>query len=149
MIGDSGTTRLFKDGIGAAYRMAKAAARTAVFHGVSAHDFREHYWPLCRKVAADNEVGKVVFGFGSLVQRARFARRGVLRMVATEQQQDEAPRRMSGVLWDLFSGSAPYTDVFLRTLHPAYIGNLVRNLVAANLPEKDKPRLHEAGGKGS
>jgi len=148
MIGDSGTTRLFKDGIGAAYRMAKAAARTAVFHGVAAEDFREHYWPLCRKVAADNEVGKVVFGFGSLVQRARFARRGVLRMVATEQQQTEAPRRMSGVLWDLFSGSAPYTDVFLRTLHPAYIGNLVRNLVAANLPEKDKGTLHEAGREG-
>jgi flavin-dependent dehydrogenase len=132
MIGDSGTTRLFKDGIGAAYRTAKAAARTVVFHGVSAQDFRQHYWPLCRKIDTDNRVGKLVFAFGSLVQRARFARRGVLRMVATEQDQSKAPRRMSGVLWDLFSGSAPYTDVFLRTLHPAYIASLVWNLVAGN-----------------
>jgi hypothetical protein len=43
---------------------------------------------------------------------------------------------MSGVLWDLFSGSASYTNVFLRTLHPAYIGSLVWNLVAGNLRGK-------------
>ena len=41
---------------------------------------------------------------------------------------------MSDVLWDLFSGSESYTNVFLRTLHPAYIGSLLRNLVVGNLP---------------
>ena len=35
MVGDCGSTRLFKDGIGAAYRTAKAAAVTALFAGVS------------------------------------------------------------------------------------------------------------------
>jgi flavin-dependent dehydrogenase len=132
MIGDSGATRLFKDGIGAAYRTAKAAAKTAVFHGVSAADFKEHYAPLCRSIDKDNQVGKVVFGFGSLVQKARFARRGVLRMVVKEQESASDVRPMSGVLWDLFSGSAPYTDVFLRTLHPIYIGQLLWNLLASN-----------------
>ena len=134
MIGDSGATRLFKDGIGAAYRTAKAAAKTAVFHGIDADSFKTHYAPLCRKIHNDNKLGKVVFGFGSLVQKARFARRGVLRMTANEQKQVSAPRRMSGVLWDLFSGSASYTDVFLRTLHPVYIGSLLWNLMVSNLP---------------
>jgi flavin-dependent dehydrogenase len=32
--GDAGSTRLFKDGLGAAYIMGKAAAKTAVLHGV-------------------------------------------------------------------------------------------------------------------
>jgi len=147
MIGDSGTTRLYKDGIGAAYRTAKAAARTVAFHGVSAEDFREHYWPLCKKIDADNRVGKFVFGVGSLVQRARFARRGVLRMTASEQRS-AGPRRMSGVLWDLFSGSAPYTNVFLRTLHPAYVGSLVYNLVSANLPGRnERPVGQPRGGQ--
>lgn len=136
MIGDSGTTRLFKDGIGASYRTAKAAARTAVFHGVAAEDFREHYWPLCKKIDKDNQIGKLVFAIGSLVQRARFARRGVLRMTANEQQHPETAPRMSEVLWDLFSGSAPYREVFLRTLHPAYIASLVWNLVAGNVSGK-------------
>ena len=137
MIGDSGTTRLFKDGIGAAYRTAKAAAKTAVFHGVDAESLRQHYAPLCRKIGNDNKVGKFVFNVASLVQKARFARRGVLRMTANEQQQADGPRRMSGVLWDLFSGSASYTNVLLRTLHPAYIGSLLWNLVVGNLPGRN------------
>ena len=134
MIGDSGATRLFKDGIGAAYRTAKAAAKTAVFHGIGAESFERHYAPLCRKIDNDNKMGKVVFGFGSLVQKARFARRGVLRMTVNEQKQVNGARRMSGVLWDLFSGSASYTNVFLRTLHPVYIGSLLWNLAVSNLP---------------
>ena len=132
-IGDCGSTRLFKDGIGAAYRTSKAAAKAAVFHGVSAQAFHDHYAPLCRRIDNDNRVGKMVFSIASLVQKARFARRGILQMTANEQQQTDSPQRMSGVLWDLFSGSASYTNVFVRTLHPAYIGNLLWNLVSANL----------------
>ena len=63
-----------------------------------------------------------------------FARRGVLRMTVKEQQSADSPRRMSGVLWDLFSGSASYTDVFLRTLHPAFLGRLAWSLGRAVLP---------------
>jgi flavin-dependent dehydrogenase len=147
MIGDSGTTRLYKDGIGAAYKTAKAAARTVVFHGVAAEDFRKHYWPLCRKVDADNKVGKFVFGVGSLVQRSRFARRGVLHMTVAEQRQSKTPRRMSGVLWDLFSGSETYSNIFLRTLHPVYIGSLLRHLIAGNLPDSRKARPPETSGE--
>jgi flavin-dependent dehydrogenase len=133
LIGDSGATRLFKDGIGAAYRTAKAAAKTVVFHGVDAASFRQHYAPLCTKISRDNLVGKFVFSVAGLVQKARFARRGVLRMTAHEQLTD-GPRRMSSVLWDLFSGSASYTNVFLRTLNPVYLANLAWNLFAGNLP---------------
>lgn len=145
MIGDSGTTRLFKDGIGASYRTAKAAARTVVFHGTGAEDFEKYYAPTCRAISKDNQVGKVVFGFGSLIQKSRFARRGVLRMTANEQKNANGSRRMSEVLWDLFSGSASYTDVFLRTLHPAYIGSLLWNLVAGNSPSASSGNGHGRG----
>ena len=114
----------------------QAAAKTAVFHGVAAEDFKAHYAPFCRSISNDNKVGRLVFGFASLVQKARFARRGILRMTANEQKRVGGPRRMSGVLWDLFSGSASYTNVLLRTLHPAYLGGLLWNLVAGNLPDR-------------
>lgn len=140
MIGDCGTTRLFKDGIGAAYRTAKAAARTVLFHGVAAEDFKAHYEPMCRKMHHDNLIGKFVFAVASLIQKARFARRGVLRMTAKEQQQRGRPQRMSSVLWDLFTGSAPYREVFLSTLHPVYIKDLLWNLVAANVKRADKTK---------
>ena len=148
MIGDSGATRLFKDGIGAAYRTAKAAAKTVVFHGVDAGSFKEHYAPLCRKISNDNKVGKFVFNVASLVQKARFARRGVLRMTVHEQQRTKGARRMSGVLWDLFSGSASYTNVLLRTLHPAYIGSLIWNLVAGNIQRRSTGNGHATKEEG-
>ena len=149
MVGDSGATRLFKDGIGAAYRTAKAAAKTAAFHGVDAKSFERYYAPLCRKISNDNKVGKFVFSIATLVQKAKFARRGVLRMTINEQQREGSARRMSTVLWDLFSGSASYTNVFLRTLHPAYIASLVWNLGAGNVDRPDTSKRREIEGEGS
>ncbi|UCC87987.1 MAG: hypothetical protein JSV81_01455 [Anaerolineales bacterium] len=134
LIGDSGVSRLYKDGIGAAYRTAKAAATTAVFQGISAEDFRQHYWPICRSLANDNTVGKVVFGVTHLIQKVRFARHAVLGMVSSEQQEEGGSQRLSTVLWDTFTGSAPYQDVFLRTLHPAFLSRLLWNLAISIWP---------------
>ena len=131
-VGDCGTTRLYKDGIGAAYRTAKAAAKTAVFVGISAADFREHYRPVCEAIGKDNQIGKFVFGVTRLIQQLRFARRGVWRMVCREQNRRSA-RRMSTVLWDTFTGSASYRDVFFRTLHPFFLGRLAWETLAGLL----------------
>jgi flavin-dependent dehydrogenase len=133
-VGDCGVTRLYKDGIGAAYRTAKAAAITTVFEGVSAEDFRRHFQPVCRAVASDNLIGELVFAAARQIQKRRFARRGVLRMVSKEQKEEGDRRRMSSVLWDTFTGSAPYQQVFLRTLHPAFLGRLVWDIAAGNMP---------------
>jgi hypothetical protein len=130
-IGDSGVTRLYKDGIGAAYRTAKAAATTAVFQGISAEDFKRHFWPTCKNIDADNKIGKVVFAITSLIQKTRFSRRGILRMVETEQQMEPTRRSMSTVLWDTFTGSAPYREIFLRALKPLFLIRLVWNNVVS------------------
>jgi len=119
-IGDCGVTRLYKDGIGGAYRTAKAAAATAIFHGIAAEDFEKYYWPACRRLNFDNAVGRVIFEVTSLIQQHRFARQAVLRMTIDEQNKAGKNRRMSLILWDMFTGSASYRDIFLRTIHPAY-----------------------------
>jgi len=129
-VGDCGTTRLYKDGIGAAYRTAKAAAKVAVFQGVSKEDFRKNYWPACQTLRTDNQIGKVVFAVTTEIQKRRFARRGVWRMLSREQQRRAGKMRMSTVLWDTFTGSAPYRDVFLRTLHPLFWGRLLWDMLA-------------------
>ena len=134
-IGDCGSTRLYKDGIGAAYRTSKAAAITAIFDGIAARDFRREFWLLCRDIANDNRVGKFVYLVTRVIQRSRTLRRGVWRMVAQEQSRPEARRRMSSVLWDLFTGSAPYTDVLLRTLHPAFVGRFIWEIAAGAVRE--------------
>lgn len=124
-IGDCGVTRLYKDGIGAAYRVAKAAAVTALFEGVAAEDFRRHFWPACQYISTDNRLGKLIFAVTRQIQRRQFLRRGVYRMVSAEQRQAGGRRRLSMVLWDTFTGSAPYRQVLMRTLHPAFLGRLL------------------------
>jgi flavin-dependent dehydrogenase len=126
LIGDCGVSRLYKDGIGAAYRTAKAAARTAVFSGVSASDFRRHYWPVYRKIAADNRFGKVIFAVVRRIKAAGPLLRGVMRMSEREQAEAGGARRMSVVLWDMFTGSAPYREIFKRTLDARFLARFLR-----------------------
>ncbi len=134
MIGDSGVTRLYKDGIGAAYRTSKAAATTAVFQGISAEAFEEHYWPACRAIAADNAIGKVIFGVTTLFKHSKISRRAILRMTSLEQAEAQKSPHMSSVLWNMFTGSAPYREIFASTLHPGFIGSLLWNLAHGARP---------------
>jgi hypothetical protein len=136
VIGDAGVTRLYKDGIGAAYRTAKAAANAAVLHGVSAAVFERHYWPICRGILDDNRIGKLTFAVTRQIQRRRVARRAVLRMTAGEQARPGSRRRMSRVLWDVFTGSAPYRDIFLRSLHPFFLGRFAWDLCVSVVPPR-------------
>ncbi len=136
MIGDSGITRLYKDGIGAAFRTGKAAATSAIFHGVSAKDFEKHYWPTCRNIVNDNRVGKVMFATNAIMKNSRITRKAMLRMAQKEQQKDQARPHMSTLLWNMFTGSAPYVEMFRGTLHPGFIYNLMLSLGAALVPGK-------------
>jgi hypothetical protein len=129
-IGDCAVTRLYKDGIGGAYRAAKAAAVTAVFEGIAQEDFRRHYAPACRATALDNAIGKLIFAVAGIQQKIRHDRRGILRMLAREQDQPETRRPMSLVMWDMFTGSASYREVFVRTLHPSFWARLLWEIIA-------------------
>lgn len=144
VIGDSGVSRLYKDGIGGAYRTAKAAAKTAVFEGISAEAFERHFLPTCQSLDRDNAIGKLIFRVTTLIQNARFLRRGVLKMVAREQDKGLGPRRMSAVLWDTFTGSAPYRHVFLRSLHPLFLGRFLADTATGFIPYK----VREWSGEG-
>lgn len=132
-VGDAGVARLYKDGIGSAYRTAKAAARAAVFHGISAADFEHHFWPACRSLDVDNTIARFIFGVTHLIQRTRVLRRGVVRMTRQEQQHPGGAKPMSSVLWDVFTGSAPYREVLARTLNPVFPLSLAWNVAAGSV----------------
>jgi flavin-dependent dehydrogenase len=143
-IGDCGVTRLYKDGIGAAYRTAKAAATTAVLQGISEKDFAAHYDPACRRIENDNLIGRFVFFVTRQIQRRRFTRRAVLRMTASEQTTGQTDRPMSMVLWDTFTGSAPYKEILLRTFGPRFIARLSGNIAISLIPgQQDIQQLNE------
>jgi len=131
-IGDSAVSRLYKDGIGAAYRAAKAAATAAIFEGVSSEAFERRYWPACRSMEIDNTIGKILFAVVREVQKRKFARRAVLQMVLREQERGVVgDRNMSMVMWDMLTGSAPYRKILLRTLHPVFWMRLLKHFFVA------------------
>ncbi len=133
-VGDCGVTRLYKDGIGAAYRTAKACATTAVFEGISEADFRRHYWPVCRSISNDNSIGKLSFAVTRQIQKWRFARKALLRMTEKEQGKVGLRRDMSQVLWDMFTGSAPYRDIVTLAMHPRFLARLTWELAVSASP---------------
>jgi flavin-dependent dehydrogenase len=131
-IGDSGISRLYKDGIGAAYKTAKIAASTAVFQGISEKDFRKHFLPACRRTSLDNRIGKLIFKLISQIQDHPFARSAVLEMVNAEQQGKADPARgMSAIMWDMLTGGAPYREVLLRAFHPVFWTHFLRHLAGS------------------
>jgi hypothetical protein len=125
-IGDSGVTRLYKDGIGSAYRTAKGAATTALFHGVSDRAFHDHFLPVCRSISDDNRVGRIAFFLTRAVQRHRPLRDAMMRIARDEQRRGQ--NRMSSALWDMFSGSAPYSEILPRMIAPPLIAQWLRVL---------------------
>ena len=136
LVGDSGVTRLYKDGIGAAFRTGKAAATTAIFHGVSRADFERHFWPTCRNIARDNAVGRLMFATNAVMKNSRITRRAMLLMAQKEQAAAGASPHMSSLLWNMFTGSAPYTEMFRGTMHPGFIAHLLWSLAAALWPRR-------------
>lgn len=143
-IGDCGVSRLYKDGIGAAYRTAKAAASAAVFEGVAASDFQRHFGKICSSLEGDNQVGKLIFTFVRLMHKSPLLRRGILRMVRSEQGRSGMARPMSMALWDMFTGSAPYRDVLRRALRLSFLATLAKNIFSEVSPLKRKRREEES-----
>jgi flavin-dependent dehydrogenase len=126
LVGDSASSKLYKNGIGAAYITGKAAANTAIFHGISASAFKKHYQPVCTGLDRDNSLGKFIFSVTTIIQKSAILKGGMLRLVIHEQNQIRQKRRMSSVLWDTFTGSATYSNIFLRVLHPSLLLNFFR-----------------------
>lgn len=117
LIGDSATSKLYKNGIGAAYITAKAAANTTIFEGISKKHFKKYFMPTCRRLERDNSVGKFIFMITTIIQKTYFIKRAMLQLVIKEQKRNRPQRKLSSILWDTFTGSAPYTDIFIRFLN--------------------------------
>ncbi len=131
LIGDSATSKLYKNGIGAAYITAKAAANTAIFQGISKENFKKYYQPTCNNLQVDNTIGKFIFMVTTVIQKSPVLKSAMLRMVVNEQLKEGHARKLSSILWDTFTGSASYKDIFLRFLNPGVIVVLLWNTMGA------------------
>lgn len=129
LVGDSASSKLYKNGIGAAYITGKAAANTAIFNGISAAAFKKYYQPVCSSLDRDNRLGRFIFSVTTIIQKSHLLKSAMLGLVINEQRKKNQNRRMSAILWDTFTGSATYTNIFLRFLNPLLLAPLLWNIV--------------------
>ena len=133
LIGDSASSKLYKNGIGAAYITAKAAASNVIFEGISERHFKKYYKPICRDLDKDNSVGKWIFWITRIIQKSAVLKRGLLDLVGKEHAQEHSSLRLSSALWDTFTGSAGYRNILRRFLHPSLLFGIVKSTVASNI----------------
>lgn len=124
VIGDAGSTRLFKDGLGACYTMGKAAAKTAVFHGVNRDHFAKHYYPVYKRTSRDNNFGKCLYLITDRFKNNRLLTESMVDVVRKEQERYVDSRRLSSILWDMFTGNETYRNIFYRGMSAKMNGEL-------------------------
>ncbi len=131
-IGDSCVTRLYKDGIGSAWLTARAAAETALEHGITRDTFAAHYAPICRAIARDNRFGRAVFALTGASKRSGLMMRTLARALEAETHALPPKRVISQVLWSLFTGDANYTEILKMMLNPKCLVTFGRALLSKN-----------------
>ncbi len=123
--GDSSSTRLLKDGLGAAYYLGKESANTAVLHGVSASDWKKHFMPAYKSLIIDNWYGRFLYTVTEMFKRIPLMTKGMLGVVEKEQCDPKEPRILSSILWDMFTGNERFKRIFPR----AFSFRMHRNLL--------------------
>jgi len=130
LIGDSSSSKLYKNGIGAAYLTARAAAFTAVSEGISHREFKRSFQPVCAQLNADNIAGKLIFFMTTIIQRSALLKKVIFNWVINEQKQDKNNRPLSSLLWDTFSGSASYRNIARRSINLGLMAKFGRKILS-------------------
>lgn len=154
LIGDSASSKLYKNGIGAAYITGRAAAKAAIFEGISKTSFEKIYAPVCKGLDRDNQIGKFIFLATRIIQKSSLLKKAVLYSIYREQKLPDTKKLMSSALWDTFTGSASYRNILKRFFHPSLIFNLIRGVFSKPViteqhfeaeEKKDLGQLYKSG----
>ena len=146
VVGDASCSRYYKNGIESAMKTAEIAVDVVFAAGVSESALRRGYYRRIRKeIIQDNNFGRILFGFYRLVYAGSFLSAVLLRVL--EQEKDrKSPGPMSAVLWNMYTGNAPYKAIFLDLLRPNLQLGLIKSAVRLIL-ERIQSALWAASGK--
>ncbi len=111
-VGDAAVTRLYKDGIGAAFVTAEAAARTAIGRGIGRKDFAVGYRPVCWRIAADNLYGRWLFRMWAITRQAPLLLSAWRRAIVAEAGLPPVDQIHTRILWSMFTGDESYRQIF-------------------------------------
>jgi flavin-dependent dehydrogenase len=114
IIGDASYSRHYKNGIESAFHTARLAAETAVYHGVDASSFHNHYYKPAKKlIIHDNIYGRLLFGLNDLISSSALLSKSHISL-AKKGKESNASKKIRSILWDMFTGNIPYKKIFFN-----------------------------------
>ena len=128
-IGDAAVSRLYKDGIGSAYRTAEKAMEAAFVHGIDKKTFRKHYLSYCRLIAFDNFLGRMLFASAEFAFRRPALASAIVKAVMQEQAKAIRGGRFYRIMWGLLTGDTSYLRLMRLAAHPKTLGIIFLNLL--------------------
>lgn len=136
IVGDAGISRYYKKGIDSALRSASLAARVLAEYGPADVKNLERCYerPIQREFRFDNLLGQMMFRIYLMINRYPLLTLAHLRLARGEcALAGIARQRLRWVLWNMFTGDAPYRRILLHCLDPrlafGVICSILRTLV--------------------
>ncbi|MBI4297803.1 MAG: hypothetical protein HY676_04660 [Chloroflexi bacterium] len=137
IVGDASNSRLYKNGLESSYFTGKAAAESALNHGVSAKDFQKHYYPTCRSIARDAFYGRLLFLLHDYLFSGQRLTAAFLE-AARAEGGSKGSQRIRELGWSMLTGDRPYGQILRHMLSPSPYLSLARAAWATSRKEEDR-----------
>ncbi|UCH33901.1 MAG: hypothetical protein JSV65_15250 [Armatimonadota bacterium] len=134
IIGDAHVARYLKNGIESSFYTACWAARAIVAGDLRADALARRYVSRCQYYVRDNRYGRALFRLHDIISSSPTVARSHVAVARAEQAARGRPKRLSAVLWGMFTGNIPYRSIASRLLdlrlHWAIARALARDVAA-------------------
>lgn len=125
-VGDLVTTRLNKDGILSACKLAEALAVAILRRGCDRASLTRAYAPAVTAIKRDNRYASCVFLLHRVVFSSSVLSRVLYQAVIHERKTHPVrTRRLERMLWRIASGEVPYRTVFWSMWHPSTLSSVL------------------------
>jgi flavin-dependent dehydrogenase len=120
IVGDASDSRYLKNGVESALVTARLAAECVIEHGVTAHDFEQHFWRRCARVfGRDNLYGRALFQiYDRVFPHPLLAPVYFAVLHAERHARGQGKALLSDALLAAFTGDQPYRRILMRAFHP-------------------------------
>ena len=71
------------------------------------------------------------------MQKSSLLKKGLYKTIVKEQSKARYQRRLSAILWDTFTGSAPYADIMQRGLDPRMSASFILNMLNGKIKKSN------------
>jgi flavin-dependent dehydrogenase len=151
IIGDAHVARYLKNGIESSFHTAYWAARAIAGGHLSADALSREYVSRCQYYVRDNRYGRALFRLHDAISASPTIARAHIEVARREQASPQRPKRLSTILWGMFTGNIPYRGIALRLLDPRVHWDiavaLVRERGQPTSLRAAAPRSYEGQGK--